>query len=816
MGAWIRRPVAWLAIGVLGWGVLAAALVPIPAWPQPVEGDALQWLRSAAAAMSRVSYEGTRTVTVWAAGVTALQLHEYHEAPDRTRLEYQAAGDQPERIVVISGTTQTTYIPSRNEVIRAPAPQAQVQAPVQQLLPQLARNYDVRFDGTDEVAGRRTRIIDVQSRFPNRPHLRVWVDEKTRLILRFERYGPDNTLRQASAFIAITINPPFAAGLFDIAPALGTQVQTQQPAEKLTIEEIAARVGFIPQLPSYLPSGYKIVGSRVVDVHGVPTVAFQFFDGVANLTLFESHGAEGAPPNSQPVEVGTVPGTVLARGGNSVLHWNANGVSFTLVGESLSAQEMVRVGSSVPPASGGQAPTGWRTRARAWLAALVRPPAAEAAPRSTPAAAAPAVPPVPLSPYMTNDTHVIGPGIVAEERAVWRVLVARRLSPIVVKVTIASDGVTKTPDGRLARLAWVWFVYGMDWTGGAAAAVREVQASGYALGAAAFAGDSRVTRVLLTGYYQESGRFDGRRTDATFTAQLFRDRFQDEHSGVAPGAGLAAAGDAWYAPALRAGDLIEQQYEIHDPHMPLSERLQRHLPPPPGDRTAESAENFHGGLVALVYEIKARMQSLLFGGESQGRLWRGNPRLRDVALTFDDGPSPLTTPLLLSILQRYGAHGTFFVIGEHAQAYPYFLAEMAADGDEIGDHTYHHPNLSSLDDATVGAEIDAGAAVIHAAVPGARLVWFRPPGGDYTTAVVAAAHRVGLGLAMWTENSGDWMLPPANIVAQRVMARAEPGAVILLHNGTLNTVRALPDIIVNLQRRGYRLVTLSQLAQDSE
>ena len=804
------RPIAWLAIGVLGWGVLVAAPVPT-ARAQSVEGDALQWLRAAAEAPSQVSYEGTRTVTVWAAGVTALQVHEYHQAPDRTRLEYQAAGDQPERIVVISGDTQTTYIPARNQVIRAPAPRVQEAAPVQEVLPQLASNYDVRFDGTDEVAGRRTRIVDVRSRLPNRPHLRLWVDERTRLILRFERYGPGDTLRQASAFLAITINPPFAAGLFDVAFPAGAQVQTRQPDEKLTIEEIAARVGFIPQLPAYLPSGYKIVGSRVVDLRGVPTVAFQFFDGVANLTLFESRGEQGAPANSQPVDVGAIRGTVLARGGNSVLHWNANGVSFTLVGESLSTQEMVRVGASVPPAGGGQLPTGWREVRRLW--ALFRPPAAEAAPRSDPAAPS-GVPPVPISPYITNDTHVIGPGIASEERAIWHALAAGGLAPFVVKVTVAGDGVTKTSDGRLARLAWVWFVYGMGWTGGAAAAVREVQASGYALSAAAFRADPRVTRVVLTGYYHRSGRFDGRRTDATFTAQLSRDRFEAEFARTAPGAALAGAGDVWYDPQLLAGDLVEQGYATHDPHLPPSARLRP--PPAPGDRTAESAENFHGGLGALVFEIKSRLQSLLFGGETEGRLWRGNPRQREVALTFDDGPSPLTTPLLLAILRRYGAHATFFVIGEHARAYPYFLAEMAAAGDEVGDHTYHHPNLSSVDDATADREIEAGAAAVRAAVPHATLAWFRPPGGDYTTAVVAAAHRHGLGLAMWTENSGDWQLPPANIVAQRVMVRAEAGAVVLLHNGTLNTVRALPDIIVNLQRRGYRLVTLSQLARDTE
>jgi hypothetical protein len=172
----------------------------------------------------------------------------------------------------------------------------------------------------------------------------------------------------------------------------------------------------------------------------------------------------------------------------------------------------------------------------------------------------------------------------------------------------------------------------------------------------------------------------------------------------------------------------------------------------------------------------------------------------------------LGAPLLLSILRRYGAHATFFVIGEHARAYPYLLRDMATDGDEIADHTFHHPNMSTVDQATVAEEIDACATVIdHAAGRVPR--WFRPPGGDYTDAVVAAAHRAGLGLAMWTDNSGDWALPPAKVLVERVLARAEPGGIVLLHNGTLNTVRALPEIIIELQRRGYRLVTVSELAR---
>jgi len=810
MTASVRRQVSVLAIGVLTWALVCGAFVPGSASAQilvaqvPPGGDALQWLRQAAIAPRHVSYAATRTVTVWAGGVQASQVRVFHQAPDRTRLEYLAVGDQPARIVVIAGDTQTTYVPSRNEVVRAPAPPTDEEA-LTAILPQIAENYDVRFDGTDRVAGRVARIIDVQSKFPNRPRLRVWVDAETRLILRSERYGPAGALREESAFIAVVVNPIFAAGMFQIAPAPGAQVETRRPSgTRLTIEEIANRVGFIPQLPVYLPPGYKLVGSRVVDVRGTATAVFAFTDGVATMSLFESLGERGAPSDAHQVQVGAAQGAVTARGVANVLHWNARGVSFTLVAD-LPQQDLVRVGASLPAAMRSRTPAAWPDLIRAWLARAARVPAAEAA--------TPGVPPVPVSPFITNDTHVIGPGIRPEEQAIWRVLEARGLTPFVVKVTVASDGVTKLPDGRLARLVWVWFVYGMRWAGGGGAATREVQASAAALARAAFDADPRATRVVLSGYYHQSGRFDGRRTDATFTAELFRTELLGAPPGLPPGAALARAGHVWYAPELVAGDLVEHPYEAHDPHLPPGERLR--LPGLPGDRTAESAENFHGGWLQHFVEIKARLQSLLFGGASEGRVWRGTPRGREIALTFDDGPSPLTTPLLLSILRRYGVHATFFVIGEHARAYPYLLREMRADGDEIGDHTYHHPNMTSVDDLTVEQEIGAAAAVIRS-VTGRPPRWFRPPGGDYDVAVVDAADRGAMGLAMWTTNSGDWALPPANVVVERVLAHAQPGAVVLLHNGTLNTVRALPEIIVELKHRGYRLVTFSQIAHDAE
>ncbi len=445
----------------------------------------------------------------------------------------------------------------------------------------------------------------------------------------------------------------------------------------------------------------------------------------------------------------------------------------------------------------------------AGLGSLIRLPAAEAA-----TAAAPAdVPPVPVSPYITNDTHPLGPGIRSEEEQVWDALAARGLAPFVVKVTIASDGVSALPDGRLARLAWIWFVYGMDWAGGGSAIVHEVQESARALAAAALEADPRVNRVMLTGYFHKSGRFDGRRTDATFTARLYRDRLLGGPPGLDAGPALKRAGDVWYSADLLAGALVERAAVPHDPHLPPGMRAPG--PAPAGDRSVESAERFQGSLLQRLVETKDRLAGFLFGTESRGRLWRGNPRKREIALTFDDGPSPLATPLLLAILHRYGVPATFFVIGEHARAYPYLVAEMIAQGHEVGDHTFHHPNMTTVDAATAADEIAEAAAAIRDAAGGPPR-WFRPPGGDYTVEVAAAARRARLGLAMWTTNSGDWALPPAKILVERVQVRAEPGAIVLMHNGTLNTVRALPQIIVGLQHRGYTFVTVSQLAREAE
>src|SRR5438270_12749807 len=242
------------------------------------------------------------------------------------------------------------------------------------------------------------------------------------------------------------------------------------------------------------------------------------------------------------------------------------------------------------------------------------------------------------------------PGLRDEETRIWRALQAAGLSPFVVKVTVASDGVSRMPNGLMGHLAWIWFVYGMDWIGGAGSLIREVQASERALAVTAFRAEPRVAQVLLTGQYQVSGPFEGRRTDVSVTARLYRHRLMAESPGLEPAAALARAGDVWYGPSLLAAIPVMLHPRAHEVRLPSG--LPRPVPAVPGDRTSESTEHFDGTLVERILETKYRLEGILFGVETHGRFWRGNPRRREIALTFDDGPNPVATPLLLAILRR--------------------------------------------------------------------------------------------------------------------------------------------------------------------
>ena len=188
----------------------------------------------------------------------------------------------------------------------------------------------------------------------------------------------------------------------------------------------------------------------------------------------------------------------------------------------------------------------------------------------------------------------------------------------------------------------------------------------------------------------------------------------------------------------------------------------------------------------------------------------GTRRQRRVAITIDDGPCPLLTPLILQVLDRYQAVANFFVVGEKAEQYPQLLRDIAQAGHLIGNHTYHHRRLSQLSAQEIAAELDACQTVIGR-LTGQVTRYLRPPGGNYTADVLRCASVRSQTVTLWTHNAGDWGNPPVSEIVQRCLTGIRPGSIILMHGGDINSVRALPLIIRGLRARGLEPATLSQM-----
>lgn len=185
-----------------------------------------------------------------------------------------------------------------------------------------------------------------------------------------------------------------------------------------------------------------------------------------------------------------------------------------------------------------------------------------------------------------------------------------------------------------------------------------------------------------------------------------------------------------------------------------------------------------------------------------------------IALTLDDGPHRKTTPEVLAVLKEKSVRATFFVLGENADRHPELLAREAAEGHEVAVHGYRHVSLAKLDKEHVAAELaNAERAIDRGAAE--RAVLFRPPGGNFSDAVVAAARERGYTLVLWDIDPRDWSRPPVDSVVAAVLRRAAPGSIVLLHDGMypLPTPRALAIIIDRLRAEGYEFVTVSELLQ---
>ena len=219
-----------------------------------------------------------------------------------------------------------------------------------------------------------------------------------------------------------------------------------------------------------------------------------------------------------------------------------------------------------------------------------------------------------------------------------------------------------------------------------------------------------------------------------------------------------------------------------------------------------------GGTALLVL-----LYLLCYGGYSGPIDWlmrtvRHGPRdRRVVALTFDDGPDPVRTPALLDALAELDAPATFFLLGDVVDANAAVVRRIAREGHELGNHTYCHRYLPLARSRSVERELRATDRAVERAT-GVVPAIARPPWGGRTPWTVRAFRRVAKRLDLWHVNSYDWKGKPAAEVVERVLERARPGSIILMHEareGGEITVEAVRLLVPALRARGFELVTVS-------
>jgi peptidoglycan/xylan/chitin deacetylase (PgdA/CDA1 family) len=193
---------------------------------------------------------------------------------------------------------------------------------------------------------------------------------------------------------------------------------------------------------------------------------------------------------------------------------------------------------------------------------------------------------------------------------------------------------------------------------------------------------------------------------------------------------------------------------------------------------------------------------------------------KEVAITFDDGPSAYTLELL-KILKRNDIKATFFWQGKNVEKYPDIARQALADGHTIANHTYSHPHSKTLDvDTFWNEEVGRTQAIIKDAV-GFEPALFRPPFGEMNDEEIELLKQKGIYLIGWSIDPKDWSMSDNKDSSQQIVdvvnKHLHPGAIVLMHDGMydfgINTVRAVERMIPMLKQKGYRFVTVDKLLE---
>lgn len=180
---------------------------------------------------------------------------------------------------------------------------------------------------------------------------------------------------------------------------------------------------------------------------------------------------------------------------------------------------------------------------------------------------------------------------------------------------------------------------------------------------------------------------------------------------------------------------------------------------------------------------------------------------RRIALTFDDGPHPYYTDLLLDGLAERGVKATFFLLGENIEGREDVIRRMSEEGHLIGNHTFYHVDINSLSMEEACAEIRDTSEAIRA-ITGQQVEYVRPPYGNWNKELECQVMMIPV---FWTLDTLDWKVKNTDRIVREVLADVEENDVILMHDSYRTTVEAALRIVDELQKEGYEFVTADEL-----
>lgn len=178
-----------------------------------------------------------------------------------------------------------------------------------------------------------------------------------------------------------------------------------------------------------------------------------------------------------------------------------------------------------------------------------------------------------------------------------------------------------------------------------------------------------------------------------------------------------------------------------------------------------------------------------------------------IAITFDDGPSLKSTPVLLDGLKKRNVKASFFMIGELIEQYPDIVRRVKEEGHIIGNHTYHHVDITKVSDAKAREEIERTREIVQKTV-GQDTEYVRPPFGVWQKKL---EEEIDVFPVMWSVDPLDWTTENVDEIVNRVVTKVKENDIILLHDCYRSSVEAALRIIDILQKEGYEFVTVDEL-----